>query len=192
PPRRVPAVAKAMLAGAVLLLAAFIWEYTPVADLIDPRAVGRALHEFAKGPSAPFVVIGAFVVGGVVLFSVVVFIAATAATFGPLLGFIYAALGTILSALVTFAVGAWIGRQTIRDLFGPRLATVSKKIARKGVLAIAVVRMVPVAPFSVVNMLAGASEITLVQFMLGTILGMAPGILVMSVLGHQLSQIFLH
>ena len=36
------------------------------------------------------------------------------------------------------------------------------------------------------------SEITFTQFMLGTALGMLPGIFMMSVLGHQLSQIILH
>jgi phospholipase D1/2 len=51
---------------------------------------------------------------------------------------------------------------------------------------------VPVAPFSIVNLLAGASEITLTQYLLGTAMGMLPGIFVMSVLGHQLSEIILH
>jgi uncharacterized membrane protein YdjX (TVP38/TMEM64 family) len=77
-------------------------------------------------------------------------------------------------------------------MLGPKLDSVRKRVARKGVLAVAIIRMVPVAPFSIVNMLAGASEITLGQYVLGTVIGMAPGILVMSLLGHQLSQLFLH
>jgi uncharacterized membrane protein YdjX (TVP38/TMEM64 family) len=89
-------------------------------------------------------------------------------------------------------VGRAIGKQTLRDLLGPKLDTVRRRVARKGVFAIAIVRMVPVAPFSVVNMLAGASEITLAQFMLGTMIGMAPGMVVISLLGHQLWQIFLY
>jgi len=100
--------------------------------------------------------------------------------------------GVMLSAAVTYFIGRLIGRQTLRDLLGPKLDTVRKRVARKGVLAVAVIRLVPVAPFSVINMLAGASEITLTQFLLGTAIGMAPGILVMSLLGHQLWQIFLH
>jgi uncharacterized membrane protein YdjX (TVP38/TMEM64 family) len=138
------------------------------------------------------VVIAAFVLGGLVIFPVLVLIAATAATFGPLLGFVYAGAGALASALVTYGIGAMIGKKTLRDLLGPKLENVRKRVARKGVLAVAIIRMVPVAPFSIVNMLAGASEITLGQYVLGTIIGMAPGILAMSLLGHQLSQIFLH
>jgi phosphatidylserine/phosphatidylglycerophosphate/cardiolipin synthase-like enzyme/uncharacterized membrane protein YdjX (TVP38/TMEM64 family) len=192
PQRSVPTMLKALVIGLALILAAMVWEYTPLATYVDPKEVGRALQRFATGPWAPFVVIAAFVLGGLVIFPVLVLIAATAATFGPLLGFAYAGAGTLASALVTFGIGAMIGKKTLRDMLGPKLDSVRKRVARKGVLAVAIIRMVPVAPFSIVNMLAGASEITLGQYVLGTVIGMAPGILVMSLLGHQLSQLFLH
>jgi uncharacterized membrane protein YdjX (TVP38/TMEM64 family) len=47
---------------------------------------------------------------------------------------------------------------------------------------------VPIAPFTVVNVVAGASDIRLGPFIAGTILGMAPGWILMSALGHQLAQ----
>jgi len=192
PDRSIPKIVKAVLAGMAIIAAALIWEYTPLGDTINPKAVGHALREFASGPWAPLVVAGAFVLGGLVVFPVVVLIAATAATFGPWLGFIYATVGTLLSAMVTFGLGAQLGKQILRDLLGPRLESVRKRVAHKGVIAVAIIRLVPVAPFTVVNLLAGASEITFTQFMLGTALGMLPGIFMMSVLGHQLSQIVLH
>ena len=49
--------------------------------------------------------------------------------------------------------------------------------------------MVPVAPFSVVNLVAGASTLPLKDFMLGTALGMVPGMLVMSLLGAQIADL---
>lgn len=192
PAQRVPTILKALVIGLVIIAAALIWEFTPLAGMINPKAVGATLREFARGPAAPFVVVGAFVAGGLVVFPVVVLIAATAATFGPVLGFLYAAAGTMASALVTYVLGAWLGKQTLRDLLGPRLDSVRKRVARKGVIAVALIRLVPAAPFTIVNLLAGASEITLTQYLLGTALGMLPGIFMMSVLGHQLSQIILH
>jgi phosphatidylserine/phosphatidylglycerophosphate/cardiolipin synthase-like enzyme/uncharacterized membrane protein YdjX (TVP38/TMEM64 family) len=192
PQENVPKILKAVVVGLIIVAAALIWEYTPLADLINPEVVGRTLREFADGPWAPLVVIGAFVAGGLVVFPVVVLIAATAATFGPLFGFVYAAIGTMVSAFVTYALGAMLGKQTLRDLLGPRLDNVRKRVARKGVIAVTLIRLVPVAPFTIVNLLAGASEITVAQYLLGTALGMLPGIFMMSVLGHQLSQIILH
>jgi phosphatidylserine/phosphatidylglycerophosphate/cardiolipin synthase-like enzyme/uncharacterized membrane protein YdjX (TVP38/TMEM64 family) len=192
PDRSVSKIVKAVAIGLAILAAALIWEFTPLAGMIEPKAVGRTLRQLTDGPWAPLAVVAVFVAGGLVVFPVVVLIAATAATFGPALGFAYAAAGTMASALVTYALGAWLGKQTLRDLLGPRLDNVRKRVARKGVIAVALIRLVPVAPFTVVNLLAGASEVTLTQYLLGTAMGMLPGIFMMSVLGHQLSEIFLH
>jgi phospholipase D1/2 len=192
PHRSVSTIMKAILLGLAVIAGALVWEYTPLAEMVDPKAIGATLRRFADGPLAPLVVLGIFVGGGLIVFPVVVLIAATAATFGPVYGFAYAFVGTMASALVTYGLGAWLGKRTLRDLLGPKLESVRRKVARKGVLAVALIRMVPVAPFTVVNMLAGASQITLTQFTAGTAIGMAPGILIMSLLGHQLSQIVLH
>jgi phospholipase D1/2 len=51
------------------------------------------------------------------------------------------------------------------------------------------VRLVPIAPFTLVNLVAGASNIRFVDYMLGTMLGMAPGITMMSALGYQIWSI---
>ena len=192
PRRQLPTVMKIVLVAACVLALALIWEYSPVSTLVNPQAVASALNEFARGPWGPLVVIFAFIGGGLVIFPVTVLIAATAATFGPWLGFAYALTGTILSALATFGLGALVGKKTLRDLLGPKLNRIRRKIARKGVIAIAAVRLVPLAPFTVVNLVAGASDISLSQYLLGTLIGMIPGIFVMSVLGHQLTQIVLH
>ena len=124
-----------------------------------------------------------FLAGGLVAFPVTVLIAATAATFGPWLGFLYAATGAIASALLTYFIGALLGRDVLRNWMGPRLTRIRERIVRQGVLAIAAIRMVPVAPFTLVNMVAGASGIRLLDYIAGTLLGLLPGLILMSALG---------
>jgi uncharacterized membrane protein YdjX (TVP38/TMEM64 family) len=51
------------------------------------------------------------------------------------------------------------------------------------------IRMVPIAPFSIVNVVAGASKLSLRDYLLGTALGMLPGIVVMAVLGAQIADL---
>jgi uncharacterized membrane protein YdjX (TVP38/TMEM64 family) len=46
-----------------------------------------------------------------------------------------------------------------------------------------------VAPFTFVNIAAGASDIKLVDYVAGTLLGMLPGLVVMSALGHRIVAI---
>jgi phospholipase D1/2 len=74
----------------------------------------------------------------------------------------------------------------IEYITGPRLNRVRRSMARGGVLAMAAVRLVPVAPFTVVNLVAGASRIPFADYVLGTIIGIAPGLALMSALGHQI------
>ena len=56
-------------------------------------------------------------------------------------------------------------------------------------LAVTAVRMVPAAPFTVVNLAAGASRIPFIDYMLGTVLGMLPGLVLMSALGYQIFNV---
>ena len=51
-----------------------------------------------------------------------------------------------------------------------------RKIAKSGVIAIALIRKVPIAPFTIVNMGLGALGIRYRDFIFGTALGMLPGI----------------
>jgi phospholipase D1/2 len=139
----------------------------------------------AESPFAPLLVVATYVVAGVVAFPVLVLIVATAAIFGPWFGFVYALLGVIASALFTYLIGSWLGRDLLIRAFGTRCERVRKEMDKRGVLAVAAIRLVPVAPFTVVNLMAGACSIALVDYVAGTLIGMLPGLIVISALGHQ-------
>jgi uncharacterized membrane protein YdjX (TVP38/TMEM64 family) len=74
-------------------------------------------------------------------------------------------------------------------LLGRRAARIQGRVVGKGILAVVVIRMIPIAPFSVVNVVAGASTLPLRDFLVGTVLGMTPGILAMAVLGAQIADV---
>jgi uncharacterized membrane protein YdjX (TVP38/TMEM64 family) len=180
-----------VIALAVLLIGALTlaWYVTPLAEWADPDVVRDWFKGAAQQPWAVAWVIGTFLAGGVVAFPVTILIAATAVTFGPWFGFLYAVLGVLASALVTYGVGALFGQNTLRKLLGPRLNRIRARIERHGVLAVAAIRVVPVAPFTFVNLAAGASAISLIDYVAGTLLGMLPGLLVMSALGARIVAI---
>jgi phosphatidylserine/phosphatidylglycerophosphate/cardiolipin synthase-like enzyme/uncharacterized membrane protein YdjX (TVP38/TMEM64 family) len=175
----------AMVAVALTLL----WHVTPLSSLVEPKAVGDVLRSLAGTPWAPALVVALFVIGGLVAFPVLILITATAATFGPWLGFAYALAGVIASALVTYAIGLRFGQAALRRLIGERLERIRQRIVHRGVFAIAAIRLVPVAPFTIVNLVAGASAIRLADYVAGTLLGMLPGLIALSALGHQLVRI---
>jgi uncharacterized membrane protein YdjX (TVP38/TMEM64 family) len=58
-------------------------------------------------------------------------------------------------------------------------------------LAVALVRMVPIAPYTVINLASGASSIRFRSYMAGTLLGMGPGITVITLFTGQLKDAIL-
>ncbi len=186
PARNYSTVLKVIAAGLVIIGLAMAWQFVPLAD---PKSVKEAFSDIAGSHWAPFVVIGSFVIAGSLMFPVTVLIAATAAAFGPWTGFTYAFIGALASALTTYAIGAAIGKRTVQDLLGPRLNRIRQKIASRGVVSIAAIRLVPVAPFTVVNLAAGASAIPVFDYMAGTVIGMMPGMIMISAVGNQFARI---
>jgi phosphatidylserine/phosphatidylglycerophosphate/cardiolipin synthase-like enzyme/uncharacterized membrane protein YdjX (TVP38/TMEM64 family) len=187
---QVSTLLKVALAAVLVFALPLVWQYTSLSGLAAPETVRAGLLRIAAdGLWTPLAVIAAFVGAGLVAFPVTVLIAVTAATFGPLLGFAYAGAGALASALVVYLIGAWAGKDMVRDLLGPRLDRIRRRIVTKGVIAVALVRLVPVAPFTFVNLVAGASQIRLHEYLIGTMLGMAPGLVVMSALGAQVFEI---
>jgi phosphatidylserine/phosphatidylglycerophosphate/cardiolipin synthase-like enzyme/uncharacterized membrane protein YdjX (TVP38/TMEM64 family) len=178
----------AMIIGVGIVIVALMlaWRFTALSALAHPDHIRQWLSDIAEMPSAPLMVLAMFVVGGLLVFPVLLLIAATAAAFGPWLGFALASTGAIASAIVTYGVGAAIGRRTMEKVLGPQLHRVRRGVVRRGVLAVAAIRLVPIAPFTLVNLVAGASKIPFADYLLGTIIGMAPGLIMMSALGYQI------
>lgn len=167
---------------------ALAWRYSSLGSYETLGFVSGLIGHYAYSPLAPFYAIGAFVLGGLVVFPVLVLIAATAIVLGPWLGLITATAGVLASGLVLFLIGRVLGQQALQSLLGARAAQIQSRIVGKGVLAVALIRIVPIAPFSLVNLLAGASKLKLGDFLIGTALGMIPGMAIMSALGSQLAD----
>jgi uncharacterized membrane protein YdjX (TVP38/TMEM64 family) len=165
-----------VLICAIAILAA-AWRWTPLRDWLDLNALIGYADQLDDLPATPFLVLIAYVVAGLLVVPLTVLIAATGVVFGPVLGAVYALAGSLLSGLTTYTIGRKLGRETVRRLAGERLNAISRKLAERGLFAVVLVRIMPVAPYSIVNIVAGASHIGLRDFLLGTAIGLLPGIL---------------
>jgi phospholipase D1/2 len=172
-----------MVAVLALVLA---WRYTPLSDWASPARLAAAFRSIADSPLSFPAVVGIFILAGFLAFPVTLLIAATAVTFGAWEGFTLALTGSMSSALATYGAGRWIGADLLRRVMGPRINRVARKVKSNGILAVTTMRVMPTAPFMLINLVAGATRIRLFDYAVGTILGMVPGIAIMSVLGGRL------
>ncbi len=159
-----------------IVVLALAWSFSSLREWLDVDRIVAALRQLASGyglPVAALAFSAALTLAVPLTFLTLVVVVA----FGPVSGFVCAMLGAQVGAVFSYALGAMLGRDIVRKLGGTRVNHISQKLADRGLLAVVAVRMVPVAPFAVVNMIAGASHIRLRGLLLGTLLGMAPGTL---------------
>jgi phospholipase D1/2 len=174
-----------MLLFALLALAA-IWRWTPLSDWLDIQRAEATANWIRNSNFTPALVLIAYVIGGLVAVPVTLMIIATVTVFDPWTGAVYALLGAEVAALAGFGVGHMIGRDAVSRIAGSRVNRLSRKLSERGVLTIITLRIVPVAPFTVINVIAGVSEIRFRDFAIGSFIGMVPGIMAISLLADRI------
>jgi uncharacterized membrane protein YdjX (TVP38/TMEM64 family) len=173
--------------SAVLVLCglfAAAWKWIAVTEM-DLRQVSVWLEPHRHAWYALPMVMLAFMALGLV--PVMLLIAATGIAFGPVLGPVYAMAGCLASASMGFAIGRWLGLGRVERLGGGSITRVSRTLKRNGTLAVFLVRKVP-APFTLVNIVVGASAIRYRDFMIGTVLGMGAFVIALAGFGYQLTR----
>jgi phospholipase D1/2 len=185
--RRQPAWGKILLAMLATAALAAAWRYTPLSEFITAERViawARAVREVQW---APIVVIALYTPAAFLMFPRPVLTLLTVIAFGPWLGFAYGMAGILLAALATYYAGRILSPETVKRIAGDRLDEMSKKLRSHGLAAVTAVRLVPAAPFAIEGIMAGALRLKLWHYMLGTFLGMLPGVLATSVFGVQIT-----
>jgi uncharacterized membrane protein YdjX (TVP38/TMEM64 family) len=178
------------VAAAVLGTLALLWQVLPLEDFGVVDSVRAGIVSLRGSPWAVPIVLAVFVVGSLVAFPITVLIGTTILTLGPGPGFVGAALGTLLGAAASYGMGRLVGRKPLQRLLGDRLRRFDRKLERRGIITVALIRKVPVAPFTIVNMAMGASAIRFRDFIAGTALGMVPGIAAFALVGDSLVHVW--
>jgi len=114
-----------------------------------------------------------------------VLMGAAVVAFGPVVGFIYAWLGTLSAASVHYWLGRHFGSGLVARYGGDWVNRISDFIGRNGLLASIIVRFVPSGPFIVVNMGFGITRTPFWAFIIGLAIGAACKIVIVS-LGWQI------
>lgn len=172
-----------------LLALAALWRWGPLSGVAAPEQLQAWGEAVRRDWLATAAVLAAYVIGGLAMLPVTALIAATGLLYGPLAGLIVAFSGSLLSAATGYGLGWLAGRRHLERLAGGRLDRISRQLARRGILSMTVVRLLPIAPFTLVNLAAGASHIRLRDFLAGTVLGMAPGIVAIALFSGQLARV---
>ncbi len=156
-----------------LLALAVAWSATPLREWLDIDTIVARLQQLGQA-FGPVAAIAGFTVAVALAVPLSFLTLVTIVAFGPWAGVACALSGALLGAVISYTIGMTLGRSAVQRLGGERVQALNRQLARRGLLAVIVVRMVPVAPFAVVNMVCGASHIRLRDLLLGSAIGTMP------------------
>ncbi|MGQ0546114.1 MAG: TVP38/TMEM64 family protein [Betaproteobacteria bacterium] len=171
----------------MILLAALAaaWRWTPLAEYLTPQRIMGWARAVRETPWAPLVAVLAYTPASLILFPRPLVTLFIVVAFGLWHGIAYSVTGVLLAALVTYYLGRAMPQQALRNVAGDGAEALAKGARRHGVLSVLAFNLMPVPPFAVQNMIAGAARIRVWEYMLGSLLSLIPGIVAMAVFGDQ-------
>lgn len=187
-PRQLAHLLRLSVVAAVLLGLVFAWNFTPLAHWADPETLADSLNAVRNEWWIYPVMLAGYLFFGLLLFPLMALVAVTGLVLGPVNGFLVAMTGALISGWVGFRIGAWTGGHLFERLSRRAYRVVSRTLRSHGLLAVAALRMVPIGPYTAVNIAMGATGIGSGAFLGGTFVGLLPGILVLTMLGDRLRE----
>ncbi len=111
------------------------------------------------------------------------------AVFGLATGTVIVSFASTIGATLAFLVSRYMFRDLVQSKFGSKLSAVNRGIEKEGGFYLFTLRLVPVFPFFVINLVMGLTRIKAAVFYLVSQAGMLPGTLVFVNAGTQLARL---
>jgi len=175
---------RAFLARLVLALAlagAIAWALVH-RDQLNPADLQQQLQNL--GPWAPLAFIGLFVLATVLFLPGALFGLIGGALFGPVWGSALNLVGATLGATLAFLTARYVASNWVARRSGGRLKGLIEGVEAEGWRFVAVVRLVPLFPFNLLNYALGLTRIRLSHYVVASAVAMIPGTVAYTWLGH--------
>ena len=111
------------------------------------------------------------------------------ALFGLVLGTVVVSFASTIGATLAVLGSRYVLRDWVQSKFGERLKAIDEGLARDGAFYLFTLRLIPVFPFFVINLLMGLTRIKTLTYFWVSQLGMLAGTIVFVNAGTQISQI---
>ncbi|MGI8802440.1 MAG: TVP38/TMEM64 family protein [Solirubrobacteraceae bacterium] len=109
--------------------------------------------------------------------------------FGTLEGTLLSLTGAVLGAVISFTLSRYVAGDLVARTGGPRLRRLAAWVGRRGFRSVLYARIIPGAPYSVVNYAAGLAPLRLRDFAAATAVGAAPRTFAYTALGGSLHDL---
>lgn len=134
--------------------------------------------------------IGAYIlVAGLSLPGAVILTLAGGFVFGAGLATLFINIGATTGATLAFLAARYVLRDAVEKRFGSRLGPFQEGFAKNAFNYLLTLRLIPLFPFFMVNLVSGLTRVNVGTYMLATAIGIIPGSFVYAYAGRQLGTI---
>ncbi len=109
--------------------------------------------------------------------------------FGLVVGTVTVSFASTIGATLACLVSRFLLREWVQSKFGDKLATINKGVEKEGAFYLFSLRLVPIFPFFVINLLMGLTKMRLFTFFWVSQIGMFAGTIVFVNAGKELAKI---
>ena len=176
---------------AVLLIGlTALWRLTPLGEWTSPEKLNEQVSSMLTWPWAPLSLAAIYLLGNALMFPNIALNLAVIVALGSVWGVAAAMAGTLLAGVGAFLIGQRYGQNLLKRLDVKAMNRPLKMVRESGLPGMILLRMLPIAPYPVVNLAVGAGGIATATFILGTFIGVLPSLVAMGVIGFQLRQVW--
>lgn len=185
---------KILLLVIAITLVALFFHYD-LNQLLTLEGLKGSMDQFGQWrEQSPLLVVGGFftlyvLVAALSLPGAAILTLAAGALFGLIEGFVVVSFASSLGALLAFLVSRYLLRDSIKSKFPERLKAIDQGVQKEGAFYLFTLRLVPVFPFFLVNLLMGVTGIKAWTFYWVSQIGMLAGTVVYVNAGTQLAEI---
>jgi len=179
----------------VVLVLALGFFYFDLNELLTLEGLKGSMAQFNQYQAqTPWLVIGGFFLAYIVITALslpgaAIMTLAAGALFGLVQGLLIASFASSIGATLAFLTSRYLLRDSIKQRFPERLAAIDAGVEKEGGFYLFTLRLVPIFPFFLINLLMGVTAIKARTFYWVSQLGMLAGTFVFVNAGTQLAQI---
>ena len=181
----------------VLIIAALAWafftydlgSYLSLDNLKAQKQVFETYYGNNRALTITIYMLGYIVITALSLPGAAVMSLAGGALFGLVTGVIMVSFASSIGATLAFLVSKFLFRNWVQNKFGDKLSAINRGIEKEGGFYLFTLRLVPIFPFFVINLVMGLTMIRTSVFYFVSQLGMLLGTIVYVNAGTQLAKI---
>ncbi len=165
----------------IILLGLIVFAITKLRGYITAEQLQILLSHY--GIWAPLIFIGIYIAGVVLFLPGSVLTITGGLIFGPVFGTIYNLTSAVIGATIAFLISRYLAGDWVSAKTGGKLKVLKEGVEKEGWKFVAVVRLIPIFPFNLLNYALGLTRIRVIEYVIASAIFMLPGTIAYTYLG---------